>query len=60
MAGFVREIALDADLMMPDGLHPTAEGHRKLAETLATAIEELLPGDVSTAWLNGWPERYRV
>ncbi len=29
-------------LMLPDGLHPTAEGHRKLAETLVAALEPML------------------
>jgi acyl-CoA thioesterase-1 len=43
LAGFVRDVALDPALMMPDGLHPTANGHRKLAEKLIPAIEATLP-----------------
>jgi acyl-CoA thioesterase-1 len=42
LPGFIREVGLDPSLMMPDGLHPTAEGHRQLAETLVAAIEELI------------------
>ena len=38
LPGFVREVGLNRSLMMPDGLHPTAEGHRKLAEKLAAAL----------------------
>jgi len=41
--GFIREVALDPSLMMADGLHPTAEGHRQLAETLTTTIARMLP-----------------
>ena len=40
--GFVREIGFDPDLMQPDGLHPTAEGQRRLAERLLPALEEEL------------------
>lgn len=43
LPGFVRDVALDPALMMPDGLHPTANGHRKLAEKLVPAIEATLP-----------------
>ena len=43
LPGFVREVALDPSLMMEDGLHPTAEGHRELATTLVAAIEQMLP-----------------
>jgi len=35
---FIREVALDPSLMMADGLHPTPEGHRQLADTLTQAI----------------------
>jgi acyl-CoA thioesterase-1 len=31
---FVREVGMDPAMMQPDGLHPTAEGHRLLAESL--------------------------
>jgi acyl-CoA thioesterase-1 len=31
---FVRQVGADASMMQPDGLHPTAEGHRLLAESL--------------------------
>jgi acyl-CoA thioesterase-1 len=40
--GFVREVGLDRTLMQPDGLHPTAEGHRRLAATLLDPLRELL------------------
>jgi len=40
--GFIREVALDPSLMMADGLHPTAEGHRKLADSLTEAIAPLV------------------
>lgn len=43
LPGFIREVGLDRSLMMPDGIHPTAEGHRQLAESLVAAIEPLLP-----------------
>jgi acyl-CoA thioesterase-1 len=47
LPGFIREIALDASLMMPDGLHPTAEGHLQLAKTLVAALEPMLPAGIS-------------
>ena len=40
--GFVREVGTDPALMQPDGLHPTAEGHRRLAETLVPLLEEMV------------------
>jgi acyl-CoA thioesterase-1 len=44
VAGFVRELGADPDLLQPDGLHPTAEGQQRLAEkllpTLADVIEQ--------------------
>ena len=40
--GFVREVGLDPALLQPDGLHPTAEGQRRLAETLAPHLESAL------------------
>jgi len=43
--GFVRVVGMDPAMMQPDGLHPTAEGHRLLAESLvpylAPMVEEL-------------------
>jgi acyl-CoA thioesterase-1 len=40
--GFVREVGADPTLMQPDGLHPTAEGHRRLAEILVPYLVEAL------------------
>jgi acyl-CoA thioesterase-1 len=40
--GFVREVGLDRSLMQPDGLHPTAEGHRRLAEALIGPLREVM------------------
>lgn len=40
--GFVREVGADPTLLQPDGLHPTAEGHRRLAEILIPYLEEAL------------------
>lgn len=40
--GFVREIGTDPSMMQPDGLHPTAEGHRLLAESLLPYLEPLV------------------
>ncbi len=45
---FVREIGLDPELMQADGLHPTTEGHRRLAETLAPHLEALVSTEKST------------
>ncbi len=39
--GFVREVGLDPALLQPDGLHPTAEGQRRLAEKLLPVLEPL-------------------
>jgi acyl-CoA thioesterase-1 len=41
--GFVREVGLDPGLLQPDGLHPTAEGQRRLAESLVPVLEQMLP-----------------
>jgi acyl-CoA thioesterase-1 len=38
--GFVREVGADPMLIQPDGLHPTAEGHRRLAEILMPYLED--------------------
>jgi acyl-CoA thioesterase-1 len=40
--GFVREVGLDPNLLQPDGLHPTAEGQRRLATSLVPALEQML------------------
>jgi acyl-CoA thioesterase-1 len=37
--GFVREGGADPTLMQADGLHPTEEGHRRLAEILVPYLE---------------------
>jgi acyl-CoA thioesterase-1 len=42
VSGFVREMGSDPALLQPDGLHPTAEGQRLLAETLLPHLETLL------------------
>jgi acyl-CoA thioesterase-1 len=39
---FVREIGMDPALMQADGLHPTVEGHRRLARTLLPYLARLL------------------
>ncbi len=41
---FMEGVGGVARLNLPDGLHPTAEGHRKLAENLAPALREVLEG----------------
>lgn len=40
--GFVRELGSDPTLLQPDGLHPTAEGHRRLAGVLLPTLVEAL------------------
>ena len=40
--GFVREVGSDAALLQADGLHPTAEGQRRLAQALLPALLEVL------------------
>jgi acyl-CoA thioesterase-1 len=40
--GFVRDVGLDPSLLQPDGLHPTAEGQRRLAEVLLPILEAVL------------------
>jgi acyl-CoA thioesterase-1 len=40
--GFVREVGMNPELMLPDGLHPTAEGHRVLAESLMPYLEPMV------------------
>jgi acyl-CoA thioesterase-1 len=39
---FVHGIGSDPELIQPDGLHPTAEGQRRLAETLLPYVVEIL------------------
>jgi acyl-CoA thioesterase-1 len=40
--GFVREVGSDPSLLQPDGLHPTAEGQRRLAESLLPYLQDML------------------
>jgi acyl-CoA thioesterase-1 len=40
--GFVRELGADPSLLQPDGLHPTAEGQRRLAAKLVPPLAALL------------------
>ena len=40
--GFVREVGSDRRLMQADGIHPTTEGQRILAETLYPYLEEVV------------------
>lgn len=40
--GFVRILGEQPELLQPDGLHPTAEGQRRLAEQLVPALLETL------------------
>lgn len=47
---FIQEVGLDPELMQPDGLHPTAQGQRRLAERLAPVLAGLLEqADASSA-----------
>jgi acyl-CoA thioesterase-1 len=40
--GFMREVGIDPGLLQPDGLHPTAEGQRRLATSLARPLDQML------------------
>ncbi|MGD8438972.1 MAG: arylesterase [Holophagae bacterium] len=40
--GFVRDLGSEPELLQSDGLHPTAEGQRRLAERLLPVLIELL------------------
>jgi len=40
--GFVHELGADPTLLQPDGLHPTAEGQRRLAEALLPTLIEVI------------------
>jgi acyl-CoA thioesterase-1 len=42
--GFVRAVGADPALLQPDGLHPTAEGQRRLAAKLVPSLAALLVG----------------
>jgi acyl-CoA thioesterase-1 len=42
--GFVRELGADPSLLQPDGLHPTAEGQRRLAERLLPTLTGVVEG----------------
>jgi len=39
---FMQDVAEDLDLFLPDGIHPTAEGHRLLARRVAPILAEAL------------------
>jgi acyl-CoA thioesterase I len=39
---FMEGVAADPKLNLPDGIHPTKEGHERLAETLAGPLEQAL------------------
>jgi len=43
--GFVRELGSDPSLLQSDGLHPTAEGQRRLAEMLAPVLKAIVADD---------------
>jgi acyl-CoA thioesterase-1 len=40
--GFVRDVGIDPKLLQPDRLHPTAEGHRRLAQALAPYLARVI------------------
>ena len=40
--GFMREVGLDQSLLQADGLHPTAEGQRRLAASLIEPLEQMI------------------
>jgi acyl-CoA thioesterase-1 len=42
--GFVRELGADSTLLQPDGLHPTAEGQRRLAMRLLPTLTGVVEG----------------
>ncbi len=42
--GFVRDLGADPTLLQPDGLHPTAEGQRRLAQRLLPMLTGVLEG----------------
>ena len=53
--GFMREVGIDPSLLQPDGLHPTAEGQRQLAEKLAPVLDAIvadrdLPPSAPSDW----------
>lgn len=41
---FMREVAGVPEMNLKDGLHPTAEGHQRLAEAVAPALAEAIKG----------------
>ena len=47
--GFVHELGRDPTLLQPDGLHPTAEGQRRLARALHPFLLELLKPPISSS-----------
>ena len=42
VSGFMHEVGLDPNLLQPDGLHPTAEGQRRLADQLLPVLARSL------------------
>jgi acyl-CoA thioesterase-1 len=42
LPGFLHDFGLDPTLTLPDGIHPSAAGHRILADKLLASIETLL------------------
>ncbi len=47
--GFVRVLGQDPTLLQPDGLHPTAEGQRRLAETLRPYLVKCLEAPINSS-----------
>ena len=54
--GFVREVGVDPSLLQADGLHPTAEGQRRLAEKLVPVLEAIV-ADSGRRTASGTPEK---
>jgi len=45
---FLEGVGGRPELNLPDGIHPNAEGHRRIAENVLPYLEPLLPGGVGT------------
>jgi acyl-CoA thioesterase I len=45
VAGFLRGVGGVSHLNLPDGIHPTAEGHEILAENVLPTLERVLAAD---------------
>jgi acyl-CoA thioesterase-1 len=41
---FMQDVATDPKLNLPDGIHPTKDGHERLAERVAGPLEQVLTG----------------